>query len=123
MENCYNYSYITHIYMRYIFFMLNSKCHFIGRVELMNRIKLIFWAVCFVVIIYCGHSVSAADFDNPAGIINTHVLNTIFELEKEGYRVNAPLMKFCTDNAAMVASCAYFNTNWQDFDIIKINYF
>ncbi|MCQ2957893.1 MAG: BamA/TamA family outer membrane protein [Candidatus Gastranaerophilales bacterium] len=49
----------------------------------MNRIKLIFGVMCFVVIIYCGHSVSAADFDNPAGIINTHVLNTIFELEKE----------------------------------------
>lgn len=35
----------------------------------------------------------------------------IYPLEKEGYKVFAPAMKYCTDNAAMVASCAYFSTN------------
>ncbi len=29
--------------------------------------------------------------------------------EKEGFKVFAPPMKYCTDNATMVASCAYFN--------------
>ena len=45
----------------------------------------------------------------------------VFNLEKDGYRVNAPAMKFCTDNAAMVASCAYFNTN--TFDDIDVEVF
>ena len=35
--------------------------------------------------------------------------------------MNAPAMKFCTDNAAMVASCAYFNTN--TFDDIDVEVF
>lgn len=30
-------------------------------------------------------------------------------LENFGYTTHAPEMKFCTDNASMVASCAYFN--------------
>ena len=39
-------------------------------------------------------------------------------LEKEGYKVNAPVMKYCTDNASMVASCAYFNKNtYDDVDV------
>ena len=52
---------------------------------------------------------------------NSEIRRKIFELEKEGYRVNAPLMKYCTDNAAMVASCAYFNTN--TFDDIDVEVF
>ncbi len=31
------------------------------------------------------------------------------ELKKQGYKTNAPELKYCTDNAAMVASAAYFN--------------
>lgn len=42
---------------------------------------------------------------------NSEIRRKFFELEKEGYKVNAPAMKYCTDNAAMVASCAYFSTN------------
>ena len=45
----------------------------------------------------------------------------IFDLEKEGYKVFAPPMKYCTDNAAMVASCAYFNTN--TFDDVNVEVF
>ena len=52
---------------------------------------------------------------------NSEIRRKIFELEKEGYRVNAPLMKYCTDNAAMVASCAYFNTN--TFDDVDVEVF
>ena len=49
---------------------------------------------------------------------NSEIRRKIFELANEGYRVNAPQMKYCTDNAAMVASCAYFNTNtYDDVDI------
>ncbi len=45
---------------------------------------------------------------------NSEIRKKIFDLEKEGYKVLAPPMKYCTDNAAMVASCAYFNTNTFD---------
>ena len=52
---------------------------------------------------------------------NSEIRRKIFELEKDGYRVNAPMMKYCTDNAAMVASCAYFNTN--TFDDVDVEVF
>ena len=52
---------------------------------------------------------------------NSEIRRKIFALENEGFRVNAPLMKYCTDNAAMVASCAYFNTN--TFDDIDVEVF
>ena len=45
---------------------------------------------------------------------NSEIRKKVFDLEKEGFRVNAPAMKYCTDNASMVASCAYFNTNTVD---------
>ncbi len=52
---------------------------------------------------------------------NSEIRKKIFNLEKEGYKVFAPPMKYCTDNAAMVASCAYFNTN--TFDDINTEVF
>ncbi|MBQ8459149.1 tRNA (adenosine(37)-N6)-threonylcarbamoyltransferase complex transferase subunit TsaD [bacterium] len=52
---------------------------------------------------------------------NSEIRRKVFELEKEGYKVNAPAMKYCTDNASMVASCAYFNTN--TFDDIDVEVF
>ncbi len=52
---------------------------------------------------------------------NSEIRRKFFELEKEGYSVNAPEMKYCTDNAAMVASCAYFSLN--TFDDIDIEVF
>lgn len=55
---------------------------------------------------------------------NSEIRRKFFELEKPengGYKVNAPQMKYCTDNAAMVASCAYFSTN--TFDNIDIEVF
>lgn len=52
---------------------------------------------------------------------NSEIRKKVFNLEKEGYRVNAPAMKYCTDNASMVASCAYFNTN--TFDDIDVEVF
>lgn len=52
---------------------------------------------------------------------NSEIRRKFFELEKESYRVNAPAMKYCTDNAAMVASCAYFATN--TFDNIDVEVF
>ena len=39
---------------------------------------------------------------------NSEIRKKIFSLESDGYSVFAPPMKYCTDNAAMVASCAYF---------------
>lgn len=39
---------------------------------------------------------------------NSEIRKKIFNLESEGYKVFAPPMKYCTDNAAMVASAAYF---------------
>lgn len=52
---------------------------------------------------------------------NSEIRKKIFNLENEGYKVFAPPMKYCTDNAAMVASCAYFNTN--TFDDINVEVF
>lgn len=52
---------------------------------------------------------------------NSEIRKKIFDLEKDGYSVHAPAMKYCTDNAAMVASCAYFNTN--TFDDIDVEVF
>jgi len=40
---------------------------------------------------------------------NSELRKKLFALSNEGYKTFAPKMKFCTDNAAMVASCAYFN--------------
>lgn len=40
---------------------------------------------------------------------NSELRKRLKELEVEGFITNYPPMKFCTDNAAMVASCAYFN--------------
>lgn len=52
---------------------------------------------------------------------NSEIRRKVFELEKEGYRVNAPIMKYCTDNASMVASSAYFFDN--TFDNIDVEVF
>ncbi len=52
---------------------------------------------------------------------NSEIRKKVFELEKYGYKVNAPAMKYCTDNASMVASCAYFNTN--TFDDVDVEVF
>ncbi|MBQ8476181.1 tRNA (adenosine(37)-N6)-threonylcarbamoyltransferase complex transferase subunit TsaD [bacterium] len=40
---------------------------------------------------------------------NSELRKRLIELENFGYKTNAPRMKYCTDNAAMVASAAYFN--------------
>lgn len=52
---------------------------------------------------------------------NSEIRKKIFALKDEGYEVFAPPMKYCTDNAAMVASCAYFNTN--TFDDVNVEVF
>lgn len=52
---------------------------------------------------------------------NSEIRRKFLGLESRGYKVNAPAMKYCTDNAAMVASCAYFSTN--TFDNIDIEVF
>ncbi len=52
---------------------------------------------------------------------NSEIRKKIFDLQNEGYTVFAPPMKYCTDNAAMVASCAYFNTN--TFDDVNVEVF
>ncbi len=52
---------------------------------------------------------------------NSEIRKKVFALEQDGYKVYAPAMKYCTDNASMVASCAYFNTN--TFDDIDIEVF
>ena len=52
---------------------------------------------------------------------NSEIRKKVFALDDDGYKVFAPAMKYCTDNASMVASCAYFNTN--TFDDIDIEVF
>ncbi|MGN1153454.1 MAG: tRNA (adenosine(37)-N6)-threonylcarbamoyltransferase complex transferase subunit TsaD [Candidatus Gastranaerophilaceae bacterium] len=49
---------------------------------------------------------------------NSEIRRKVFELENEGYRVHAPIMKYCTDNASMVASSAFFFDNtFDDIDV------
>lgn len=52
---------------------------------------------------------------------NSEIRKKIFSLQKLGYNVYAPQMKYCTDNASMVASAAYFFEN--TFDDINIEVF
>lgn len=42
---------------------------------------------------------------------NSEVRKKLFGLEEQGFAVHAPAFKYCTDNAAMVASAAYFLSN------------
>lgn len=39
---------------------------------------------------------------------NSEIRRKFFALQEDGYEVFAPQMRFCTDNAAMIASAAYF---------------
>ncbi len=52
---------------------------------------------------------------------NSEIRKKIFSLRDEGYYVYAPIMKYCTDNASMVASSAYFFNN--TFDNIDVEVF
>lgn len=52
---------------------------------------------------------------------NSEIRKKIFSLKDEGYDVYAPIMKYCTDNASMVASSAYFFNN--TFDDINVEVF
>ncbi len=45
---------------------------------------------------------------------NLEIRRKFFELEEQGYKVYAPQMKYCTDNASMIASSAYFLSNISD---------
>lgn len=40
---------------------------------------------------------------------NSELRKRLEELNSKGYKTQAPKLKYCTDNAAMVASCAFFN--------------
>lgn len=49
---------------------------------------------------------------------NSEIRRKFFELENEGIKIHAPALKYCTDNAAMVASTAYFLSNvMEELDI------
>ena len=52
---------------------------------------------------------------------SSEIRKKIFSLKDEGYDVYAPIMKYCTDNASMVASSAYFFNN--TFDDINVEVF
>lgn len=42
---------------------------------------------------------------------NSEIRRKFFEQKNSGFEVHAPEFKYCTDNAAMVASAAYFQSN------------
>ena len=52
---------------------------------------------------------------------NSEIRKKIFNLSDLGYKVYAPQMKYCTDNASMVASAAFFFEN--TFDNIDVEVF
>ena len=45
---------------------------------------------------------------------NSEIRRKFFDLKEQGYKIYAPEMKYCTDNAAMIASSAYFLSNTTD---------
>ncbi len=45
---------------------------------------------------------------------NSEIRKKFFSLEDKGYKIYAPAMKYCTDNASMIASSAYFLANTMD---------
>ncbi|MEI7475079.1 MAG: tRNA (adenosine(37)-N6)-threonylcarbamoyltransferase complex transferase subunit TsaD [bacterium] len=45
---------------------------------------------------------------------NSEIRRKLFALEEKGFKVSAPEFTYCTDNAAMVASSAYFLANTTD---------
>ena len=52
---------------------------------------------------------------------NSEIRKKIFSLQDLGYKVFAPQMKYCTDNASMVASAAFFFEN--TFDNVDVEVF
>ena len=49
---------------------------------------------------------------------NSEIRKVFLDLEKEGYKTFIPQLKYCTDNASMVASCAYFfEDNLDNIDV------
>ena len=52
---------------------------------------------------------------------NSQIRKLYKELQNEGYKTYAPVMKYCTDNASMVASAAFFFEN--TFDNIDVEVF
>ena len=52
---------------------------------------------------------------------NSEIRKKIFSIKELGYKVFAPQMKYCTDNASMVASAAFFFEN--TFDDINVEVF
>jgi len=49
---------------------------------------------------------------------NSEIRRKFFAQQENGFEVNAPEFKYCTDNASMVASAAYFQTNtMQNLDV------
>lgn len=51
---------------------------------------------------------------------NSEIRRKFFNLENEGYKIYAPAMKYCTDNAAMIGSSAYFLANIYDSLAIEV---
>ena len=45
---------------------------------------------------------------------NSEIRKKLFALREQGYNIYAPAMKYCTDNASMIASSAYFLANTMD---------
>ncbi len=45
---------------------------------------------------------------------NSEIRKKFYALQEQGYKIYAPQMKYCTDNAAMIASSAYFLANTMD---------
>ena len=52
---------------------------------------------------------------------NSEIRKVFLNLKNEGYNVFIPQLKYCTDNASMVASCAYFFED--DLDNINVEVF
>ncbi len=51
---------------------------------------------------------------------NSEIRRKFFELQNQGFKIYAPEIKYCTDNAAMIASSAYFLANTTDSISVEV---
>ena len=70
---------------------------------------------------YYGRAIKAAEMYNIKQIVlgggvaaNSEIRKKFFAMQDKGYKIYAPAMKYCTDNASMIASAAYFLANTID---------
>jgi len=58
-----------------------------------------------------GNNAYPKNWEKVYRVVSRFHCEWFFDLENKGYKIYAPSMKYCTDNASMIASSAYFLAN------------